>query len=272
MISLGHPTLIDLTPPELVRVAAAAGFDAVNFRITGLDAKTGALNVLGDEATIRETADALASTGIALLDTEVIRIEPDTRAADFRRLFEISARLGARYVVAVVMVGDEGTATQRFGELCVEAAPYGLRIVLEFMMRSSSVRTLDAALGVVTAAGGPRGGILVDALHFYRSGAVPADLAELDPDLFPYMQINDVEHFRMLFAAPNPESVVWKKVLPGTGDLRLTELLRALPAGIPISVEVPAPGLRGSDAERYAVRALEDTRALVDVVLQERSA
>lgn len=271
MISLAHPTLIDLTPPELVRVAAGTGFDAVNFRFVGLDAKTAASSALGDEAMLRETAAALASSGIVVLDVEVIRIEADTRAADFRPLFDAGARLGARYVVAVAMDGDEARVAQRFGELCAEAEPFGLRVVLEFMMRGG-IRTLAAAHRAVTAAG-PSGGVLVDALHFYRCGAVTADLHGLDPDLFPYMQINDVEHFQRSFASPTPESVVWKKVLPGMGDLRLTELLRALPAGIPISVEVPGPaGLRGRDAERYALRALQTTRAVVDNVVEGRSA
>jgi hypothetical protein len=58
--------------------------------------------------------------------------------------------------------------------------------------------------------------------------------------------------------------VVWKKVLPGSGDLELPELMAALPSGIPVSVEVPpAPGTIGADAERYAVRALESTRAVL---------
>ena len=262
MISLGHPTLIDLSPPELVRVAARAGFDAVNFRITQLDGKDGALSLLADTASVRETAAALADTGIALLDTEVIRIEPDTRAEDFSPLFEVSHRLGARYVVAVGMVGDVAAVAERFAELCAVAYPYGLKIVLEFMARGS-IRTLDEARRVVTPVGSARGGILIDALHFYRSGAVVSELAAIDPDFFPYMQINDVEHFRTLFTAPAPEGVVWKKVLPGSGDLELAALMAALPAGIPVSVEVPAPGLAGADAEQYAVRALASTRAVL---------
>jgi sugar phosphate isomerase/epimerase len=263
MISLGHPTLIDLSPPELVRVAARAGFDAVNFRITQLDAKDGALSLLADEASVRETAAALAETGIALLDTEVIRIEPDTRADDFRPLFEVSRLLGARYVVAVGMAGDEAVVAGRFAELCAAAYPYGLKIVLEFMARGS-IRTLDQARRIVTPVGAARAGILIDALHFYRSGAVVSDLAAIDPAFFPYMQINDVEDFRTRFSSPTPESVVWKKVLPGSGDLELAALMAALPPGIPVSVEVPpAPGTVGAAAEQYAARALESTRAVL---------
>jgi hypothetical protein len=45
-------------------------------------------------------------------------------------------------------------------------------------------------------------------------------------------------------------------VLPGDGDLRLRELLRTLPAGIPISIETPGPaGMSIAEAEVYARHA-----------------
>jgi len=49
-----------------------------------------------------------------------------------------------------------------------------------------------------------------------------------------------------------------------TGDLRLHELLRALPPGIPISVEVPGtPGVSVAEAERYAREAFDTTRSVM---------
>lgn len=259
MISLAHPTLTDLSPPELVRAAASAGFDAVNFRVVGLNANAGAPNVFEDDAALRETAAELASSGVVLLDVEVIRIEADTRAADYRPLFEAGARLGARFAVAISMDASEARVTQRFGELCAEAEQFGIRMVLEFMMRGG-IRTLGATHRIVTAAG-HRSGILVDALHFYRSGATPSELAAIDPELFPYMQINDVASIEAARKAAPTDSV--RKVMPGTGELPLTELLQALPTGIPISVEVHGgDGLHGAAAEAYARRAFETTRAV----------
>ena len=233
MISLAHPTLPDLSPPELVHVAANTGYDAVGFRVVGLDAKTAEASIFKDEALLRATAAALESSGVSVLDVEVIAIGPDTRAADFRPLFEAGSRLGARYVVAVSMDSDEARVIQRYGELCTLAQTYGLGIAFEFMMRGG-IRTLDAAHRVVTGAGCSNGGVLVDALHFYRAGTTVADLAGLDPGLFPYMQINDVQDLEAARSASPSASV--RKVLPGTGDLRLSELLQPLPNGIPIAV------------------------------------
>jgi sugar phosphate isomerase/epimerase len=148
-------------------------------------------------------------------------------------------------------------------QLCAASAPFGISVVLEFMMRGG-IRTLDAAHRIVTGSGASNSGVLVDALHFYRSGATVEDLDAIDPALLPYMQINDVRDFARLQAIPLSENPIWKKVLPGTGDLRLRELLRALPSGIPISVEVPGlPGVSLAEAEQYAREAIDTTRAVM---------
>jgi sugar phosphate isomerase/epimerase len=263
VLVLAHPTLNDLTPPEFVRVAERTGYDAINLRIIPLDPNTAEANIFNDRKLLKATADALASSPLSVLDIEVIRIEPDTKASEYRALFEAGQQLGARYCVAIAMDADEARVTQHLAELCAMAARYGISVVLEFMMRGG-IRTLDAAHRIVTGTGASNSGVLVDALHFYRSGAKVADLAAIDPALLPYMQINDVREFDRLAAVPLSENPVWKKVLPGTGDLRLRELLRALPPGIPISVEVPGtPGVSVAEAERYAREAFDTTRSVM---------
>ena len=263
MYVLAHPTLNDLTPPEFVRIAARTGYDAVNLRIMPLEPNDPAHDIFRDRGLLRATADALAETGLPVLDVEVIRIEPDSRAETFAGLFASAQTLGARYVVAIAMDTDEGRVTERLAELCAAAAPHELTVVLEFMMRGG-IRTLDAAHRIVTGTGARNAGVLVDALHFYRTGSQPADLAAIDPARLPYMQINDVVDFERLRATALTDNSAWKKILPGKGELRLRELLAALPPGIPISIEAPGtPGMSVAEAERYARAALEATRAVV---------
>lgn len=261
MLILPHPTLNDFLAPEFVRIAKRTGYDAVNFRIVPFEPNTGAASIFsGNDRLLRETRQALDDTGIICYDIEVIRIETDTDPRDFLPLFEFGAQLGASHAVAIAMDSDESRVTQIFGELCRLAEPFGIRMVLEFMMRGG-IRTLDAAHRIVIAAGAPLGGILVDALHFYRSGATVEELAGIDPVLFPYMQINDVIGFEDLYQKRPVESVVWKKVLPGVGDLKLNALLDALPAGIPISIEVPGvPDSPLEVAEAYANAAIDAMR------------
>jgi sugar phosphate isomerase/epimerase len=255
VIILPHPTLNDLDPPEFVRIAKRSGYDAVNLRVFPFQPDAAAANIFADQALLRATVAALNETGMPVYDIEVIRIEEGMRVADFQALFEAGAELGARYAVAIGISADEKFVAERLTELALLAEPFGIKLVIEFMMRGG-IRTLDAALRIVAATGRPDVGVLVDALHFYRSGATLEALAAVASDRLPYMQINDVKNFEQLRDARPAEDVVWKKVLPGDGDLRLRELLRTLPAGIPISIETPGPaGMSIAEAEVYARHA-----------------
>ena len=258
MISLPQFTLLHLEPPELVRVAAATGFDAVGFRLLPWIEGETAYSLLGDSKLLAETSRALHETGLSVLDVEIIRISPGLRADDFRAFFEAAARLGARYVLALGMDPDEARLADSYAALCAEAAPFGLRVVLEFIPREPiAIQTLDAAHRVVAAAGNVDGGILVDTVHFCRSGSSLSQLAALPPQLFPYFQIGDIISHPPL----RPEDRR-PKVLPGVGDLPLADIMRALPRGIPVSVEVPAGALADrAAADAYAREALRTTQA-----------
>ena len=73
------------------------------------------------------------------------------------------------------------------------------------------------------------------------------------------MQINDIAQFRSLRDGPVPESATWTKILPGDGDLPLADLMRGLPAGLPVALEVPRSLVHTADPERFARRAFEAT-------------
>ncbi len=250
MISLPHRTLIELPPDELVRVAAETGFDAVGFPLIPVRDDEPAWRMLEHPAVLDTVLDALAEHRVGVLDIELVRIEPQMQVSAYRRMFEAGRRLGARFVVAIAFDDDESRVAAHLAELCAEAAPYGLRIALEFMDRCG-IRTLAAARRIVEASG-EAAALLIDSGHFYRSGAVAHELTGVDAARLPYMQINDVDR----------RVEPWTKVVPGDGDLPLAELLRALPAGIPISLEVAGPAPAKRDPERYARRACAATRAV----------
>ena len=127
MLSLSHRSLIEVSPPELVRIDAGAGFDAVGFPvISGLPVES--WNMLEDKALFAATEAALQRYPVKVLDVEVIFIEADTQAAAFCPLFEAGRKLGAQFVVAVAMDDDEGRVARCLRELSVEAAPYGPRV------------------------------------------------------------------------------------------------------------------------------------------------
>lgn len=238
-LSLAHLSALQLTPPDLVRGAAAAGFDMVGaLRLTPTSDGSGHA-VLSDPRLRQETAQAVAETGLPVLDVEVFRLRPAGCAADAEPLVEAGAALGARFVLCTVEDPEPGRRAQGFAALCALASSYGLTCMLEPMV-FSAVRTPAEAADLLRDAGGPAAGVLVDALHLFRAGGGVADVAALDPGLLPYAQICDAAGTG---PAPSREAAVREAVgarlAPGEGDLPLVSLLRALPPGAPVSVEAP---------------------------------
>jgi sugar phosphate isomerase/epimerase len=255
-VALANLTVLDAPPPTVVDCAAGAGFDAVTLRIRG--------DLLADSPLRRETIARLRHHGLGVLDAEVIRLRTDTDLAALEPFLDSAAALGARHVLVTGEDPDEARLAQRLGELCERAARHGLRPVLEFMV-FTAVKSVEQADRIAAAAGC---GVLVDPLHLSRSGGTPADVAELaaaNPDRYPYAQICDAP---ATAAADLYEEAVGNRLAPGDGELPLRDLLAALPASAPLSVETPVAALSGAPPAERARHALVATHSLVGAVDQ----
>ncbi len=263
---LEHLTLLGVPPPDLVTIAAAAGFSAVGLRVSPATDGERGWPVAPGSPMLAETVRRCADTGIRVLDVEAIRLggrgpgaAGAAGAAGYRPVLEAAAALGARYVNAICDDPDLERLGDEFARLVEAAAPYRIRPVIEFMAYRS-VRTLAAAVAIAARSGG--GGVLVDALHVQRCGVAPAELRAVDPALITYVQLCDAP----LDAPADPvHEARAARLLPGEGELPLTGLLAALPGGIPVTVEAPAPG-GDADPQEFAVRA---RRALTAVLPTE---
>jgi sugar phosphate isomerase/epimerase len=262
--SLAHLTVLDTTPPELVSVAAETGFRMVGIRLTATPSVgVPPYDCLHDGPVLRETLARLKDTGVSVLDTEFLRFEPERPVGVPEGFLEVSARLGAKHVLVMSAEPEETRTLDRFGELCDRAAPYGLRVGLEFAIYTG-VRTLAHAAGMVARSGRANTSVVIDALHFSRSGGLPADVARVDAGLFHYAQICDAVAER---PAPTDTPDLIReartgRLLPGEGALPLRELVAALPPGIPLAIEAPSretahlPALERARRARRALTAL----------------
>jgi len=260
-VSLAHLTVLDTTPPELVGVAAAAGFRTIGVRLTATPSVgVPPYDMLHEGPMLRETLARLADTGVSVLDTEFLRFEPEIPVGVPEGFLEASARLGARNVLVMSAEPDESRTLERFCELCDRAAPYGLRVCLEFAIYTG-VRTLAHAAQFVARSKRPNAGVLIDALHFSRSGGVPADVAPVDPALLRYAQLCDASPD---MPGPGDTPALIReartgRLLPGEGVLPLAELVAALPADAALAVEAPCRAtaeLPALERARRAYRAL----------------
>lgn len=235
-ISFASGIVPEFGPVDTIEAAAAGGFDMVGLWVEPAD---------WTAQTTRQARAALAATGLPLLDVEVIWLKPDSRDDDHRKVIDVGAELGARNVLCVSSDPDHGRNAARLAMLCEHAAPARIRVALEFGV-FTEVKSLARALSILDAVDHPARALLLDPIHLDRSGATLSQVAAIDPALLPYAQFCDAPAER-----PDPEdfAAVIEDAIDlrqqcGEGALPLAALYQALPAGIPLSIELRSRALR----------------------------
>jgi sugar phosphate isomerase/epimerase len=260
--SLAYLTVIGVTPFEQIDIAAAAGYDYVGLRVTPVAPGEHIAPLADDPRRLRRLACRLADAGVQVLDVELARLGPDEAPEDYLDLLDTAGSIGARHVVGQLRDPDRHRATDRFGRLCDLAAGFGVTVELEFPSWMET-GTLAAAATIVGDVGRDNAGILVDALHFYRSDSRPEDIDALPARWFRFVQLCDAP----AKAPASVDGVVHTaragRSLPGYGQLPLHALLEHLPI-VPYSLEVPNDVLRQElGAADYARLVLSTARELV---------
>src|SRR4029434_436318 len=111
--SLAHCTVLSLTPPQLVQVAARTGYEYVGVRITRVTPDEVLYDLARDRPLMRETKARLTDTGVAVLDVELFRMDPSLDAEHFVPELEAAAELGSRPVLSHLPAPHSETATAR---------------------------------------------------------------------------------------------------------------------------------------------------------------
>jgi sugar phosphate isomerase/epimerase len=261
-LALAHLSVLELSPPEVVETAAAAGFGLVGLRLAPAVAGQPVFPMLsgaaGPAPMLLQTLARMADLGVQVHDVELVGLREDSDVSAFEPLFEAAARLGARHVLVAGDGADEARMADRLAALCELARPHGLRMGLEFMPWRG-IAHLDAALRVVRGAGpGADCGLIVDAIHLDRSGARACDLSRLEAGDWSYFQVCDAPAAKpatqeeLLFQAREA------RMVPGQGGLDLHGMLRQLPDGATVSIEAP---LRDRPPPRERSRLLREATA-----------
>jgi sugar phosphate isomerase/epimerase len=266
-IGLEHLTLLHMPPPELVTVAAAAGFDTVGLRVAPVTPNEDTWPVYPGSPMLAETRRRCTDTGVSVHSVEAIALGPGSVLAGQERVIETAAVLGARYLNVICDDPDTGRFTELLAELVATAREAGVRPVIEFTAYRPISRLADAiAVAVQTG-----GGILLDTLHIQRCGASVADIAAVDRGLLTYLQVCDAplqqpHGLRGQHEAADDDRVLearTMRLMPGEGQLPLKALLACLPADMLVSVEAPSEAaLAAVSPGDYAARARHAVRLL----------
>jgi sugar phosphate isomerase/epimerase len=249
-IGIGHLTMLDVAPPDLVSVAHQAGFDAVGIRAAAVGPTEEPYPMGLGSPMLAETLRRMDDTGIRVLDVELIRLNPQTVPVQLRGLFETGAELGARFVNVMADDTDLDRSRDNFAALVELAGPYGLQPVIE-AIPYMQLKSLADAVALIGKSGG---GLLADPLHLHRAGGTPADLRALDPELISYYQLCDAPR-DIPTGLPRPQELPRgqsvenitdialesraARLLPGDGDLPLADFVAAMPPRVPVNIEAP---------------------------------
>ena len=238
LLSLPHLTMLDASPPDVVRAAAAAGFDGVGMRIFPTMPGEVQHPLIGDTPMRREVSALLADTGVAVVDIEAIWLKESTEPARYESGFEAAGRLGARIVQVIGDDADERRLTGNYAALCALAAPYGLTLDLEYMAFARPNRLADTRR-IVRNADVANGGLMVDCLHVYRCETRLEDYLEVDGGLLHEIQLCDGAATAPVGRDALAHEARFDRKLPGEGALDLAAVWAVVPRNVWVSVEAP---------------------------------
>ena len=232
-------SVFGLPPVEFVNLAADLGCRYISTGLTSFPYEPRTyppFSLREDPALRREMLAAMRDRGVSISLGEGLLVRPDL---DVRRLLpdiEIMLELGIRRVNTLSVDPDVNRSIDQFGTLVELAAGVGMETTVE-ISPGLIPRDLPMALEVIHAVGRPEFRLLVDTMHTIRTGATPADLAALDPATIGYVQLSDVPLAPA--AGSYHEEAMFQRMVPGTGELPLLEILDALPRDVVIGLEVP---------------------------------
>ncbi len=261
--SLAYLTSEPLSPPESIALAARLGYRAVGLRALPASPTGAYSRLIEDPALLRATAAMIRETGVPVFDMEIVRLAGDFSVDRFKPFLEASASLGAKAVLVAGDDPDEARLTASYAAFCAAAYPFGLTADLEFMPWTR-VPDCKTALRIVTAAAQPNGGILVDALHAARSSTTLAELRALPRHLLHYAQLCDAPAGIPATDAELIFTARAERLPPGEGGIDLKGILDALPADLPLSLEIPNDRRKPVvGVEEWSRQALAHARAVV---------
>ncbi|MEX5258970.1 sugar phosphate isomerase/epimerase family protein [Kocuria sp. CPCC 205263] len=249
-LGLAPLSLLGAEPAAFVRTAAAAGFDFVGLRVRPVTAAEPDLSLLPGSARLGEVRAALAETGLPVVDIEFLVLDGTVGPETWLPMLETGGELGACTLTVTAADPDRTRLADTLAALTEDGRPFGVVPALEPIFYQS-VRSVPEAAALAAGAGCLW---LPDSLHLRRFGGTAEELAA-HAGSAPMVQLCDAPAERPADQAALVAESRASRLIPGTGGLRLHELVAAVPAMLPLSAEVPSP-LRGTMGDETYAGAL----------------
>ncbi len=254
-IALSPNSLVGVPALEYIDALVRAGYDGIGLRMyasPGVNYESVTQPIANNPALMRQIKQALADSGLILYDILSYYVRPNFDLERMLPSLEFGAELGFVYALAIADDPDWNRQVDNFSRLCDAAARLGMTISLEAPVAQNAVNTLPLAIDLIRQSRKSNAVICLDPFHFWRVGHAPEVLKAYEPRLFPYTQIDD----GVDTDGPPPRG---RREI-GRGRVPLAEILEALPADVPLSIEWGRPRDADYTAAEWAAIALNATR------------
>lgn len=257
-------TVLGMGPVEHVTLAADLGCSAVSMGLTQLPFNPHgypAWSLREDAALRRDLKAVLEERGVAISIGEGLGVSAGMDASERAADMDLFAELGALRINSVDMGVERERAFDQLAKLCEMARERGMEFSIEFCP-IFTIRSLPEALEAVRHIGEDKASVLIDAMHFFRSGGTVRQIAELDPALIGHVQLCDAPREG---TGDYMKEAMSGRMIPGEGELPLREFVDALPRGQTLGLEVPlmAAAESGRPAREYVAEIVMRTRELL---------
>lgn len=227
-----------LHPVEFIRIAGALDCSHVTLSLSSSPNRLPIypdVTFRHDAALRREMRAALADSGVSIGMMEGFAVLPGGSVEDFAADLDTTAQLGARAICTVSIDKDAARTHDQFARLTQLASERGLKTTTEAC--AGVYRKFPLAVEAARAVADPDFSLLIDTMHFFRSGSTVADLKVLDPALIGHVQLCDVPMPAVIESYM--EEALHERRCPGDGDLPLALFLAHVPETVIVGLEIP---------------------------------
>jgi sugar phosphate isomerase/epimerase len=216
--------------PQILAAAAGSGFTGIGLTVGQCVA------ALERGIGLDELHDRIVDAGLRVAELELVRLGEDgpTRHAN-SLIHELAESLSPDRVHVAAFTGELPQIENDFAATCTRLPD--VPVAIEFMPYSR-IRTMAEALRIVADSGAANAGVVLDVVHFFRSGGLPDDLTAAHLDRVTGVQLSDVAVRR---GVPLAREARHLRTYPGRGTLDIEGLLRSIGVATdilpPLSVE-----------------------------------
>lgn len=245
LLGLAQLSLLNTAPPQLVGIAAEAGFDFIGVRVRPVTPSERPYDLQPGSPMLRDTLDRMQDTGVTVRDIEFLLMDGSEQREAWLRMMEAGQALGAGSLTVAAADPDTARLMHNLAQMAEDGRSFGITPTLE-AISYQAVASIAQAADIARRTGCR---IVVDTLHFNRfDGGGKDDAGKADQwtqlrtnaALVPLVQLCDGPARRPV----NRDELVLEsrseRGVPGEGDFDLAGVVRALPDGLPVSAEVPS--------------------------------